>query len=237
MKYRQVMKELESCGTAQNRKVYARHGVSGPMFGVSYADLKRIRKDVLRLPGETRKYAKHAHDLAPALWDSGNQDARALATLLADPAQMKSSQLDAWIRDCDNYGVEGMVVGLTAKTRFADAKMKKWRKSRREMTAAGGWNLLVEIAQADNDLPDSYFLPYLAEIRDSIHAATNRARYAMNNAVIAIGGRTPNLRRRAVAAARKIGPVEVDHGQTGCKTPDAVPYIERIWERQSRKSA
>ena len=35
----------------------------------------------------------------------------------------------------------------------------------------------------------------------------------------------------------KIGPVDVDHGETGCKTPDAMPYIERIWERKSRKSA
>ena len=31
--------------------------------------------------------------------------------------------------------------------------------------------------------------------------------------------------------------MEVDHGLTGCKTPEAIPYIERIWERKSRKSA
>ena len=237
MNYRQVMKELKAAGTAQNRKVYARHGISEPMFGVSYADIGRIRKDVLRLPGETRKYAKHAHDTALALWQSGNHEARGLATMLADPSQMKSSQLDGWIRNCNNRGIEGCIVGLAAKTPFAEAKMKKWRKSRDELTAAAGWNLLVEIAQADKLLPDAYFVPYLAEIRDSIQGAKNRARYAMNGAVIAIGGRSPNLRRRAIAAAKKIGQVDVDHGETGCKTPDAIPYIERIWERKSKKSA
>ncbi len=237
MNYRQVMKELKSVGTAQNRKIYARHGAQQPLFGVSSANLIRIKKDVLRLPGQARKYAKHDHPVAVELWESGNYDARCLGTMLADPEQMKSAQLDRWMRDCDSYPIEGALVGLTAKTRFAQSKMEKWRKSGREMTAAAGWNLLVEIALADRDLPASFFVPYLQEIRGAIHGGKNRARYAMNNAVIAIGGRSPGLRRRAIAAAKKIGPVDVDHGETGCKTPDAVPYIERMWERKSRKSA
>ena len=49
----------------------------------------------------------------------------------------------------------------------------------------------------------------------------------MNRALIAIGRRTPPLRRAATAAAKRIGPVEVDHGETGCKTPDAVAAITK----------
>ena len=30
----------------------------------------------------------------------------------------------------------------------------------------------------------------------------------------------------------QIGPVEVDHGETGCKTPDAVPYIRKTVEHR-----
>ena len=37
MTYTQVMKELKTMGTAQNRKVYGRHGVGQNMFGVSFA--------------------------------------------------------------------------------------------------------------------------------------------------------------------------------------------------------
>ena len=237
MNYRQTMKVLEGAGTAQNRKVYARHGAKEPMFGVLYSTPVKIKKDILRLPGTGRKYAKHDHALGVELWASGNFDARALATMLADPDQMKSAQLDQWMRDCDNRGIEGCLVALTAKTRLVQSKMKKWRKSGDELTAAAGWNLLVEIAQADAELPDSFFVPYLEEIRDKIHDGKNRARYAMNCAVIAIGGRSLNLRRRAIAAAKMIGRVEVDHGETSCKTPDAVPSIEKIWERKSKKSA
>lgn len=237
MNYRRAMQQLKSAGTAQNRKIYARHGIPEPMFGVSIANLDRIQKDILRLPTPGRRYATHDHTLAIQLWQSGNHDARALGVTLADPEQMQSAELDQWMRDCGSYPSEGMLVGLTARTRFAQSKMKKWRQSNRELTAAAGWSLLVEIAQNDRDLPDSFFAPYLQEIREKIHGSKNRARYAMNNAVIAIGGRSPSLRKKAISAARKIGLVEVDHGETGCKTPDAAPYIERIWEHKTRKSA
>ena len=42
--YPEVMSELEALGTAQNRKVYARHGIRDEMFGVSYANLGKMVK-------------------------------------------------------------------------------------------------------------------------------------------------------------------------------------------------
>ncbi len=39
----QVLAELESMGTAQNRKVYARHGVGREMYGVSYANQGKLK--------------------------------------------------------------------------------------------------------------------------------------------------------------------------------------------------
>jgi len=45
MTFAEVMKQLESMGTAQNRKIYARHGVpADKMFGVSYANLYALQK-------------------------------------------------------------------------------------------------------------------------------------------------------------------------------------------------
>lgn len=32
--------------------------------------------------------------------------------------------------------------------------------------------------------------------------------------------------------AARIGKVEVDHGETGCKTPDAAVYIRKTLERR-----
>jgi hypothetical protein len=57
----------------------------------------------------------------------------------------------------------------------------------------------------------------------------------MNGALIGIGIAKPALRNKAIAAAKRIGKVEVDHGETNCKTPDAVTYIEKAVKRQSGK--
>jgi hypothetical protein len=59
----------------------------------------------------------------------------------------------------------------------------------------------------------------------------------MNQAVIGIGVRNDALRRLAVAAAKRIGKVEVDHGETGCKTPDAAAYIEKTVAYRKQKAA
>ena len=59
----------------------------------------------------------------------------------------------------------------------------------------------------------------------------------MNNAVINIGVRNSRLQRKTIAAAKRIGKVEVDHGETGCKTPDAVSYIKKTvaYKKKTRK--
>ena len=57
----EAMSMLENAGTEQNRKTWVRHGGTGPMFGVSFADLKTFVKRI-----------KVDHDLALALWDTGN---------------------------------------------------------------------------------------------------------------------------------------------------------------------
>jgi len=54
------------------------------------------------------------------------------------------------------------------------------------------------------------------------------------DALITIGGRDAALRKLATAAAKRIGVVEVDHGDTACATPDAVTYIAKLWERAKK---
>ena len=44
------------------------------------------------------------------------------------------------------------------------------------------------------------------------------------------------LEARALAVAKAIGKVYVDHGQTNCKTPDAANYIHKGRERQRART-
>ena len=57
----------------------------------------------------------------------------------------------------------------------------------------------------------------------------------MNQALISLGCRSAALRKAVTAAAKRIGPVEVDHGDTACKTPDAVAYISKTWAHSTSK--
>src|SRR5579863_8795596 len=88
----ETMKLLEAAGSEQTRKTYRRHGVSGPQFGVSYATIKPLAKKI-----------KTDHTLAAQLWDTGNHDARILATMIADPKAATAKQIDQWAKALDNY--------------------------------------------------------------------------------------------------------------------------------------
>jgi hypothetical protein len=91
------------------------------------------------------------------------------------------------------------------------------------------------MAMIDESVEDSWFMDRLAEIEKTIHTVPNAHRYLMNNTLIAIGNRNTSLRKAAVAAAKRIGPVAVDHGDTDCKTVDALERIEKCWDYAKSK--
>jgi len=221
MDFVSTMAKLESLGTEQYRKVYARHGAQAPMFGVSFAHL-----------GELVKQIKHDQPLAEQLWQSGNHDARILATMIADPATISEQTVDAWALDVRNYVVADALSKLIGQTPFARAKGEQWSASDDEWIGQLGWNLIGLMALSDRLLADEYFLEKLSIIESGIHSAMNRKRHAMNGALIGIGLRNPLLQAEAMATARRIGKVEVDHGETDCKTPDAAEYILRAVNRR-----
>jgi 3-methyladenine DNA glycosylase AlkD len=223
MTEQEALQQLEALGTEQNRKVYRRHGVGDPLYGVSYANLGKLVKTI-----------KKDHQLARGLWASGNHDARVLATMIADPARMDAKDLDSWVRDLQNYAQTDAFSKLAGHTPHARLKMEAWTRSPEEWIGAAGWNVLGLLATADTSLKDEDLEPYLEVIEREIHTRKNRVRYAMNGALIAIGTRNERLEKRALAVAAKIGEVEVDHGETGCKTPDAAEYIRKVKTRRTK---
>lgn len=225
MSLNQVMAELKKLGTAQTVKIYKRHGAGENLYGVSFANLKTLQK-ILRTD----------QALAEQLWETGNVDARCLATMVADPDKLSSALADRWISDISFYMLADLVGGLVARTSHAEESMKRWVKSKEEFVRQCGYDILSSLLAKGNGIPDAECEKYLTTIEKEIKSSPNRARHAMNNALIAIGIYKPELREKAIAAAQRIGKVEVDHGETSCKTPDAVEYINKAAAHYEKKA-
>jgi 3-methyladenine DNA glycosylase AlkD len=222
-----AMAELEGAGTEQNRKIYRRHGARDPLFGVSWKDLRAMAKRI-----------GHDQVLARGLWSTGNADARLLACLVSEPDRMDEDDLDAWLGEITNYGlVDQFVADVASQKPDIRPRMERWIRSARDWTAQAGWDLAAVLASRDEPIPDRFFADLLVKIESEIGQAGNRTRYAMNGALIAIGLRNEELRETAIAAAGRIGPVIVDHGETGCVTPSAIPYIEKTLARREAQAA
>jgi 3-methyladenine DNA glycosylase AlkD len=226
----EIIAQLEAAGTAQNRKTFQRHGVKAPLLGVSFGDLDRITKAVKK-----DKSIDH-NPLARQLWDSGIHEARMLATRIVEPISMPCAVYDTWILDLEDYVLTDAFTSLVWSSPYAGEKMDGWMASDGEWISTVGWSLLGQVALHDPSLPDQFFYPYFKIIREEIHLRPNRTRFAMNNALIAIGVRDHELEAEALAAARAIGLVQVDHGETNCKTPAAADTIDKTWQRKEQKA-
>lgn len=224
MKLKEVMAKLASAGSAQTRKTYARHGISGDVYGVSYAEL-----------GKLKRALKVNHELAAQLWATGNHDARILATMIADPAQMTSAQFLAWSKDMNNHVVGGALASVVANSAHADNVREAWLQSEQEYLLAAAWDIIAH-QTVNGAVPSNTVLKkYLKTIVATIHEAPNRTRYSMNAALIAIGLCNPVMEAEALKAAERIGKVDVDMGDTSCETPDAAAYIRKAAARKKAK--
>jgi 3-methyladenine DNA glycosylase AlkD len=222
-----LLTELRELGRESTAATYRRHGATGEVLGVSFAHLGKLAKRLGR-----------DHSLARRLWLTGIADARLLAAMVADPAAMTSQEIEAWIDAAATHVPIDALVQHVAATMPARRELAAaWTASPDEWRGRAGWQLLAQLALTDSELPDSFFVPYLEIIRREIHARPNRAREAMNGALIAIGVRSAELETAALAVAAAIGPVAVDHGDTACKTPDAADYIRKTLEHRRKKSA
>jgi len=187
---------------------------------VSYADLGKLTKKI-----------GTDHALARGLWASGVHDARVLATMIGDPGELTAKDCNAWIGEVDNDILSGALAGFVGNSPHARARAKQWTRSKHEFVASTGWTVLIHLTRSEagqeERMQQAELESYLERIETGIDKAPNRARYSMKNALISIGSLGGALQRQAVAAAKRIGKVEIDHGDTACKTLDALSTIAK----------
>lgn len=216
----EIMTRLQSLGTEPTRRTLQRHGAPDNLFGVKLGDLKPLAKG---LKGEQQ--------LALELYATGNHDAMCLAGIVASGAGMTKQQLEAWAKGSVwSYHAEYTVPAVVVESPHAIALARKWMKAKDERLRLAGWSTYTGLVavKPDDELDLDEIEELLGEIEQTIHTSPNRIRYAMNSFVIAVGAYVAPLLARAKAAAKKIGKVDVDMGDTSCKLAPMLASIEKI---------
>lgn len=217
----QLMIQLKKLGKESHRKTFIRHGAPADrIFGVPVGDLKPIQKKIQK-----------NYELALELFETGNADAQYLAGLVADESQMKRSDFNRWARTA-SWSMIGMscVAGVAADSPHAIALGTKWIDAKQEKIAMIGWPTLAGhfSVTPDEDLDLKRIESLLNRVVKEIHGERNGVKEAMNAFVMAVGCYVAPLKNKALQAAKKIGKVDVDVGDTACKIHLAEDYIKKV---------
>lgn len=193
---KEVLRELDRlAGTTADVEGMARFGIrSKRVLGIRVPVLRRL----------ARRYRRD-HELARGLWRSGIFEARLLAAMVEDPAQVTSAQLESWVLDLDNWAIcDGCCSDLFRLTRFVDAKIRTWSRRRPEYVKRAAFSLIAEVAVHDPRATDRTFRDYLSLIERASGDDRPYVRKGVNWALRQIGKRSESLNRLALRSVDRI---------------------------------
>ncbi len=190
-----VLADLTALGSEESRSGMARYGINtADAFGVSISVLRPMAKKLGR-----------DHDLALALWATGNHEARLVASMVDDPAHVTGEQMDAWAAQFDSWDVCDQVTSnLFDKTPFAYDKVREWSAAEDEWIKRAAFATAAALAVQDKKAADEPFLEILELCRREAGDDRNFVKKAINWAVRNIGKRDLRLHAAAIATAEAI---------------------------------
>jgi 3-methyladenine DNA glycosylase AlkD len=145
------------------------------------------------------------HALAAALWKSGWYEARMLAAMIDDPAQVTRQQMEAWARDFDNWGICDTVCWhLFDYTPFAWETLRRWAASREEFVKRAAFAMMAGQAGHDKTATDAEFLALLPLVEKGARDDRNFVKKAVSWALRRMGHRSPGLHRAALTLAGRL---------------------------------
>jgi len=193
--YHQILRTLKSHYKPENIEGMARFGiVAKKAYGVPTPALRKLAREIGK-----------DHALAQRLWSSGIHDARGLAALIDDPAQVTEDQMESWAADFDNWAVcDGVCLHLFRRTPFAHAKAIEWSTRDEEFVKRAGFALMACLAVHHKAAGDRQFERFLPIIEREATDERNFVKKAVNWALRQIGKRNLRLNGKAIERAERI---------------------------------
>ena len=192
--FNELMEKLYALENPVNVAGQQRFGIMGDkMLGISIYDLRKLARGV------------RDHELAMQLWASGVHDARLLATMVDDPAQVTRAQMNAWVKDFDSWDLcDQATDNLFIHCEGILELLPQWADREEEFVRRAAYATLAAIAWHGNRYPDEVVAGYLPLLEAYAHDPRNFVKKAVNWALRNIGKKRPGLREQAVACAYRL---------------------------------
>jgi len=212
--------QLKSLGDEKVRARYKKNGAGEEQFGVPLGQIRKVAAKI-----------KTDHQLALALWETGNLDARLLAILILEPKALSRDQIDRMVRTADFAQLADWLNAYVVKNHPDKESLRQsWMEDDDPWAARAGWSLTAgRIARSGGDLD----LPALLNrIESDMGSAPAAVQWTMNAALAGIGIHFTEHRKRAMAIGERLGIYRDYPVSKGCTSPFAPIWISEMVRRQ-----
>jgi 3-methyladenine DNA glycosylase AlkD len=220
-----ALRELESMGDEKMRAQNAKSGHWGRgagdnQFGVKHGDIRVLAKKI-----------KADHQLALALWETGNIDAQYLAILLMKPTDLSAKEVDRLVRSVTFGWVADWLNNYVVKQHpDKETLRQEWMATDDRWAARAGWQLTAgRVAKSPEGLD---LVGLLDRIEKEMATAAPEVQWTMNACLAEIGIHFPEHRKRAIAIGEKLGIYRDFPVSKGCTSPFAPIWINHMVSRQ-----
>jgi 3-methyladenine DNA glycosylase AlkD len=221
MTLEEIFRLLESLGNGKMRAQNFKRGAGDNQFGVKLGDIRKLADKI-----------KTNHELALALWKTGNIDAQFLATLLINVSLLSADEMERMVKSVTFGWVADWLHSYVVKE-HADKETlrKKWMTSDHPMAARAGWQLTAGRVVKSPEGLDLDAL--LNRIEKEMGGAAPEVQWTMNMCLAEIGIHFAKHRKRAIAIGEKLGIYRDYPVSKGCTSPFAPIWINAIVSRQT----
>ena len=191
----EIVTALKAMANPHNVEGMARFGINPHnALGVSTPQMRKLAASV-----------KKDHALALQLWQTGIHEARIVATLVDDPAEVTAAQMESWARDFDSWDIcDQSCMALFSRTPLGIIKAHEWSLRSEEFVKRAGFALMASLALGQKDVTDEQLIAFLPDIEREAGDERNFVKKAVNWALRQIGKKNRRLNKPAIAAAERI---------------------------------
>ncbi len=217
MQTEEIIEKLKSMGNPVYSDSNNKLGIEGvKVLGVGVTKIKKLAKEI-----------KKNHELALKLWDEPYIETKLLSVFIENPKEVSLEQIKEQIPNSRGFMLADYYAEyITVKTKYTDELIKEWTISGNNHIKKAGYALLYIKAKKDKKADNDFFRPFIPIIENELQDSENWVKESMNYCLMYIGARSKELNQLCLDAAKKIGKVTIDYGETSCMTVDSIKFLK-----------